>query len=90
MASAAGYNLLHHVYTNISAGICICICIRIGICIGISLGDDDGKFGKLSELHFARSFQLPQLTIFGAPKYAVKIPYLVVFERAKFGQVGYP
>ena len=42
MASAAGYNLLHHIYTNISAGICICICICIRICIDISLGDDDG------------------------------------------------
>ena len=42
----------------------------------------------MSELHFARSFQLPQLTIFSAPKYAAKTLYLVVFELTKYGQVG--
>ena len=54
MASAAGYNLLYHVYTNISAGIyiCICICIHICICIciGVGLGDDDGTKPTQHEL----------------------------------------
>ena len=50
MASAAGYNLLHHVYTNISAGIYICICICIRICIGIGLGYYDGTKLKQHEL----------------------------------------
>ena len=50
MASAAGYNLLHHVYINISAGIYICICICIRICIGIGLGYDDGTKPTQHEL----------------------------------------